>query len=75
MRFRRFRFFDDIANHSVVAVRKLVTALIAVKGGGNGPDGHALSDTAFKVSLFLREDFDVLGAEMVVAVRCVLHDG
>ena len=53
-----------------------MAALIAVEGGSNGPNGHALSDTTFEISLFLRENFDIFGAEMMLvsAACCMMAD-
>ena len=40
---RQFGFFDGFTNECVVAVRELVSALIAVERGRNGPNVDGLS--------------------------------
>ena len=70
-----FGLSNGFANDCVVAVRELVTALIAVEGGGNGPNGNALSDTTFKILFLFGENLYVLSAEMMVIIRRMLHDG
>ena len=75
MWFEWFGLFNGFADDCVVAVRELVMALIAVEGGSNGPNGDTLSDTSFKIPFLFGENFYVSGAEMMVIIRRVLHDG
>ena len=72
---RRIGFFDIVADKSVIAMRKVVTALIAVEGGRVGADVDALSCAPVMPITFSGHYFDVTGPKVVTSVRCVLHDG
>ena len=72
---RRVGFFDGVADECVVAVREIVTPLIAVKGGRVGADVDALSRPSVVPVTVSGHDLNVSGPKMVIGVRCVLHNG
>ena len=52
-----------------------MATLVAVEGWGEGTDVDALSNPSFVPSGFARQDLDVVFAEVMLSVGCVLHNG
>lgn len=68
-------FFHYLFDDGVVAVGQSVATVIAVKGRGETTDIYALPYSPFMPVRLSRQDFYVLLAEMVLAVRGMLHYG
>ena len=51
-----------------------MAALIAIEGWGERTDVYALSYPAFVPSGFARQDLDVVFAEVMLSVGCMLHN-
>ena len=52
-----------------------MATLVAIERWGEGTDVDALSNPSFVPSRFARQDLDVVFAEVMLSVGCVLHNG
>ena len=72
---RRLGLFDCRRDKGVVAVRKLMTPLIAIEGRRDGANVDAFSRSSVVPITLSGQNLDVVGPKVVVGVCCMLHDG
>ena len=71
----RAGLFDDFLDEGVVAVGEGVAALIAVESGREGADINAFAYPSFMPIGIPGEHFYIIGAEVVLGLSSILHDG
>ena len=70
---RRLGLFDGFADKGVVAVREVVSALIAIEGRRDSADVNSFSRPSVVPIIVSGQYLYVALPKVVVGVRCMLH--